>query len=91
MRFKITDHSGYSVPDDALDRLWTQLGPRQEDVSFAKVGSEIKATVGDEAPVSMTHDERVDISRRAVLAVVTDVCERVSGLNPDWFAVSFEG
>jgi hypothetical protein len=91
VRFKITGHSGYPAPEDALDRLWTQLGPRREEVSFARVGEEIKATLDDEPPVSMTSDERVDIGRRAVLGVVTDICEQASGLNADWFAVSFEG
>ena len=80
------------MPDDALEMLWEQLGPRREEVSFAKVGSEIKATVSeDDSPVSMTHDERVDVGRRTVLEVVTDICERAPGLNADWFAVSFEG
>lgn len=90
MRFKITCHSGYSPPEDALDRLLERLGPRREDVSFTKVGAEIKAMLDEDAPVSMTRDERVDIGRRGVLAVVTDTCESTPGLRSDWFAVSFE-
>jgi len=88
MRFKITYHSGHKPPEDALDLLAQRLGPRREDVSFVKVGGEIWATVEADAPVSMTQDERADIGRRAVLAVVREVCEGATELNSDWFAVS---
>ncbi len=88
MRFKITRHSGYRPPDDALDLLLTRLGPKREEVTFAKVGAEIWATLEADAPVAMTHDERADIGRRAVLSVVHEACEGAAGLNSDWFAVS---
>ncbi len=90
MRFRITRHSGFSPPDDALDVLLQRLGANRDGASFAKVGAEIWATVEADAPVSMTHDERVDIGRRAVLKVVREVCEGAPGLNSDWFAVSSE-
>ncbi len=90
MRFKITRHSGFSPPNDALDLLTQSLGARREDITFAKVRTEIWATLQSDAPVSMTQDERVDIGRRAVLDIVCEVCDGVPGLNSDWFAVSPE-
>ncbi len=90
MRFKITRHSGYSPPPDALDSLLARLGANRDGVAFAKVGSEIWATVESDAPVSMTQDERVDIGRRAVLEIMRETCEGAPGLQSDWFAVSSE-
>jgi hypothetical protein len=90
VRFKITRHSGFSAPADALELLAQRLGARREDVSFAMVGGEIWATLQTDAPVSMTHDERSDIGRRMVLDVVREVCDGLSGLKSDWFAVSPE-
>lgn len=91
MKFKITRHSGFAPPEDALDLLWQQLGADQEGMRFTRMGSAIMATVGEDAPVSMTRDERADIGRRAILEVVLDTCERAPDLESDWFAVSFEG
>ena len=91
VRFKVTPHSTFKPPDDAIELLWTRLGPRHEDVSFARVGAEIKASLEDDAPVAVTRDERVDIGRRAVLAIVLEVCEDSPELRSDWFAVGFEG
>ncbi len=91
MTFKITHHSTFKPPADALELLAQRLGPSRDDVSFAKVGAVIKAATEDDSPVAMTSDERVDIGRRAVLAIVIDVCEGSPELQSDWFAVSFEG
>jgi hypothetical protein len=90
VQFRITPHSALAPPPDALELLWEHLGAYYEDVSFARVGPEIVATTGEDAPVSMTVDERVDIGRRAVLDVVREVCEGAPGLRSDWFAVSSE-
>jgi hypothetical protein len=90
VQFRITPHSGFTAPADALETLWQRLGARRDEVSFAKIGSEITARTGDEAPVSMTRDERVEIGRRAVLDAVRDVCEGAADLKSDWFAVSSE-
>jgi len=90
VRFRITRHSGYAMPADALDLLLARLGPNRDRASFAKVGAEIWVTLEADAPVSMTHDERVDIGRRAVLEVVRDVCDGTSELRSDWYAVSSE-
>ncbi|HYB22668.1 MAG TPA: hypothetical protein VED41_02645 [Solirubrobacteraceae bacterium] len=88
MQFKITPHSGYRPPADALELLWQRLGSRRAEVSFAKVGGEITARTGEDAPVSMTRDERSEIGRRAVLDLVEEVCEGAPDLKSDWFAVS---
>jgi hypothetical protein len=91
VKFKITRHSGFAPPEDALDLLWQRLGANHEGIRFTRVGSALIATVGEDAPVSMTRDERADIGRRAILEVVLDTCERAPDLKSDWFAVSFEG
>jgi hypothetical protein len=89
MKYKITHHSTASPPADALELLSARLGSRRDEISFALVGGEIRATVHDEdAPVAMTRDERTDIGRRVVLEVVSQVCERVPELKLDWYAVS---
>jgi hypothetical protein len=90
VQFKITLHSAVAPPADALDHLWHQLGPEREEISFDRMGSEITATTDEDAPVSMTRDERVHIGRHAVLGVVREVCEETSELRSDWFAVSSE-
>ena len=90
MKFRITPHSAAAAPDDALDLLWQRLGGDRGEVSFAKVGDEIKATTGEDAPVARTRDERVLIGRRAVLDIVREVCEQTPELRLDWFAVSSE-
>jgi hypothetical protein len=87
VQFRITPHSTYAPPADALDLLWQRLSPKYEDVSFARVGAEIRATTNEDAPVSMTRDERAEIGRRAVLAVLRDVCEGAPELSSDWYAV----
>jgi hypothetical protein len=86
VKFKITRHSGSSSPPDALDLLLQRLGPKRDDVSFAKVGREIQATWGKEVPIEQ--DERVEIGRRAVLDVVRDACELAPELRLEWFAIS---
>jgi hypothetical protein len=90
MRFKITHHSGFPAPPDALEQLLQRLGPRRESIAFAKVGGEIWSTLEVDAPVSMTHDERADIGRQAVLSVVREICDGAAELQSDWFAVSSE-
>jgi hypothetical protein len=77
-------------PADALDQLWRHLGSEREEVCFERLSSEITATTDEDAPVSMTRDERVHIGRRAVLDIVRGVCEEAPELRSDWFAVSSE-
>jgi hypothetical protein len=71
-----------------MDLLWQRLGASHDEPSFAKVGPEISATWGEDAPASMERDERAEIGRRAVLDIVIGVCELAPELNSDWFAVS---
>jgi hypothetical protein len=90
LRFRITHHSGFAAPADALDLLSARVGASRNGVSFAKIGQYIRAMTPEDAPVSMTRDERIEIGRRAVLDVVCDVCESSTELQSDWFAVSPE-
>ncbi len=90
MKFRIAPHSGFKGtvrPDDALDLLAQRLGARRDDVAFAKVGSEIVATWGEDVPSSMEPDERAEIGRGVVFGIVRDVCERAPELRLDWFAI----
>jgi hypothetical protein len=91
MKFRITRHATASPPEDAMDLLTTRIGTHREDVYFARVGGEIRANLDRDEPVAMTHDERTDIGRRAVLEIVEEVCERAPELKTDWFAVSPAG
>jgi hypothetical protein len=88
VNFRITRHSGYSAPENALDLLWERLGTKREDVSFARGRSEIQARWGYDAPVAMERDEREEIGRSTILDIVRGVCERAPELKSDWFAVS---
>ena len=96
MQFRITRHSGFTPPSDALELLLARLGDSQrlgdsdEEFFFAMVGPEIRATTVDDAPVSMTRDDRAQIGRRAILEFVSEVCEQTPELSLDWFAVSSE-
>jgi hypothetical protein len=87
VNFRITRHSGWAAPDDALDMLWERLGSRREEASFARGGAEIRATWGSDAPSSIDRDEREEIGRAAILEIVRDVCEQSPELRSDWFAV----
>ncbi len=88
MKFRITRHAAKTPPDYALDLLTERVGSRREDVSFSRVGAEIRANLDRDAPIAMTQDERTAIGRRAVLEVVGEVCERAPELKLDWYAVS---
>jgi len=86
--FRITHHSGFAAPADALELLWQRLEEYHGDVRFAKVDPEIRATWSEDAPISLERDEREEIGRRTVLDIVFDVCARTPELKSDWFAVS---
>jgi hypothetical protein len=70
-----------------MDLLWQRLDRSHDEASFAKVGREITATWREDAPASMERDERAEVGRGAVLAIVRDVCESAPELELDWFAV----
>jgi len=88
VRFRITRHSAQKPPADALDLLWPALPQKRDQVSFARVGNEVRATWGEDAPVSMERDERVEMGRRAILGILRDVCDRTPELKFEWYAVS---
>jgi hypothetical protein len=88
VRFKIAVHSGHGAPPDAIARLAQALGSRRDDAHFTASASEIDATWGDEAPVSMERDEREELGREALLRIVEEVCEVAADLRFDWYAVS---
>jgi len=88
VNFRITRHSGWAGPDDALDMLWERLGARREEASFAKADAEISASWGSDAPSSIDRDEREEVGRLAILEIVQDVCEQAPELRSDWFAVA---
>jgi hypothetical protein len=90
VRFAITLHSAVAPPPDAVEWLWQRLGSRRGEVAFSKAGATIRASTEEDAPVSMTRDERSEIGRRVILDVVRDVCDETPGLQSDWFAVSSE-
>jgi hypothetical protein len=94
VHFRITPHSAGAPPANALELLWERLGSEWDEIGdeieFAMVGNEIQARTGEDAPVSMTSDERGEIGRRAVLGVVLAVCEDAPELSSDWDAVSSE-
>jgi hypothetical protein len=88
MDFKITHHSGFAAPADALDLLWGRLESRHDGVSFAKGSNQIQAKWRGEPPLSMMRDEREEFARTAVLEIVREICERTPELKFDWYAVS---
>jgi hypothetical protein len=81
-------HSGFGAPREALELLWQQLGPKREAARFVLRAKEIRATWGEEAPVSMESDERQELGRLAVLEIVREACSGVPELSYDWYAVS---
>ena len=90
MIFRITHHSGYNAPLDALDTLLEQLGPRRDTVAFSKEADDEMITVVWEGDLSssMAQDELTETGRRMILDIVRDVCEVTPGLDVDWFAIS---
>ena len=93
MTFRITHHSGFAAPADALDLLWHRLDGRSDDICirdeiwFATAGIEIRATWRGDPPLSMERPEGEEFGRRAVLSVLYEVCELAPELESDWYAV----
>ena len=88
MKFKITRHSGFSAPPDALDQLFEKLPARADAVSFSK-SSQGSRPHGERTRVAgRTEEELAAIGRREVLDVVVATCEPEPELSADWFAVS---
>jgi len=87
MNFRITRHSGFGAPADALSLLLKHL-EAHGGARFVKVGAEIRVTLKGDMRISMERDERDEIGRSAVLDIVREVCEGTPELKSDWFAVS---
>jgi hypothetical protein len=88
VRFRIGLHTGHKAPPDAVARLAERLGGRREEARFSLRGGELEAIWGEDAPSSMSRDERAEIGRSALLEIVGEACERAPGLRLDWFAIS---
>jgi hypothetical protein len=88
MGFRVMRHAAVTAPDHAMDLLSERIPKRCEDVCFSISGDEIGAILDRDESVSMTRDERVEISRRVVLDVLEEVCERAPELTLDWYAVA---
>ncbi|HWG09186.1 MAG TPA: hypothetical protein VN672_09285 [Solirubrobacteraceae bacterium] len=87
MRFRITRHAGHAAPADAMELLLRRLGPRRDEVSFALVGAELRATTDDGEGYSWSREERVDVARRAIFDMLVEVCADAPELEAEWFAV----
>jgi hypothetical protein len=88
VNFRITRHSGFGAPEDALDLLWERLGPKREEASFVRGRTDIRATWGIDIPVATERDEREELGRTAILDIVRDACKQAPALRSDWFAIS---
>ena len=91
MRFRIGRHSGFAAPPDAIELLLRRLGAQADEISFAMVGAEIRATSAEALGDSTTRETRVEVERQAIVELIRDVCERAPELESDWFAVSYLG
>jgi len=74
-----------------MELLLRRLGAQRDEVSFAMVGAEIRATWEERDGDSTAREDRVEIERRATVDLLCDVCERAPELESDWFAVSYLG
>jgi len=74
-----------------MELLLRRLGAQADEVSFAMVGAEIRATSPESEGDSTTREMRVEAERQAIVDLVRDVCERAPELESDWFAVSYLG
>jgi hypothetical protein len=88
VRFRITRHSGFASPSDAIDLLSERLGAKRDDASFARIGVEIRASWGEEMRVSAAREQAAEAGRGKVLGIVCDVCDGDPALRSDWYAVS---
>jgi hypothetical protein len=87
MQFRITRHSVGRPPANALDLLAEEIGSRRNGVTFRRIGTSISARVDRDDPVSMTHDERAERGRHALLEMLDEVCANAPELKLDWYAV----
>ncbi|MEA2225046.1 MAG: hypothetical protein QOE67_328 [Solirubrobacteraceae bacterium] len=89
VRFRITRHSGFAPPVDAMELLLRRLGAERDEVSFAMSGVEIAATSPDGEGDSTIREARIEVARRAIFDIIDEVCGSAPELESDWFAVSY--
>ena len=88
MEFRITPHTGYGAPPDAIESLWSILQATSiEDAAFDMRHGEITATWGHDEGSRVTLEELMEPKRRELLEAVCEVCDDGSGLESDWYAI----
>jgi hypothetical protein len=91
MSLRITPHAGHHAPPDAIDRLWSALGPRRGEVRFVKAGRAIKASMRVEEGNRIAREARYESDRQVLLELLDDVCRAATpALTLDWYAISPE-
>ena len=88
MKFRITRHSSFRPPNDAIDILWERLGTRRDEIWFSRVGAEIRATWGEEMRDSLARERGAEVGRQEIVELLRDICDRDPALRSDWYAVS---
>jgi|SRR5581483_1654749 len=86
MRFRITSHTGYDAPADAMDQLLASLSGHRSKGRFRKVGREIRVVWGSEDG-GWDRPERRELEREQVLDLIRERCREESSLSADWYAV----
>jgi hypothetical protein len=88
LKYRITLHSGFHAPDDAIELLWSHLEQLRHDVRFMKIGPELRATWGELPTSYEVREGRSEEGRLLVLDLIREVCERTEDCKSDWFAVA---
>jgi hypothetical protein len=89
MEFRITPHTAYGAPVDAIESLWPHLETADvADAAFARSPEGITASWGYDDASRTIREELTVRERREVLEAVCDVCDRAPGLESDWYAIS---
>jgi hypothetical protein len=90
MEFRITTHTAYGAPADAIASLWPHLETADvADGAFARGPEEqITASWGYGDASQTVREELMFRERREVLEAVCEVCDRAPGLESDWYAIS---
>jgi len=71
-----------------MELLLRRLGARRDEISFAMVGTEIRATTDEAEGDSESRESRVEASRRVVFDLIDEACRESPELESSWFAVS---
>lgn len=88
MQFRITTHTGFGAPAEAIESLWPHLESADvQDASFVRGRDEIRANWGFDDASQAIREELMERERTEVLEAVCEVCDGASGLEADWYAV----